>query len=102
MLDLSGYQGKPRVGGGPGVVQVSGGRGVHLVLCDDEALVVQKHIIQLQVPVDDAAFVEVVQRQADLGSVELRVPLHVEHQVAASDKLDHEEQSARSNPSNSV
>ena len=100
------------MGGGPGVVQGNGGqgvvqgrgdRGVHLALCDDVALVVMKHIIQLQVPVDDTAFVEVVQCQADLGNVEIGVLLNVEHQVTASShKLNHEEHSARSNPSSSV
>ena len=60
------------------------------------ALVVQKHNVQLQVPVDDAGLVEVVQRQADLSALEPGVPLHVEQIVAASVKLDHEEQSARS------
>ena len=40
----------------------------HLILRElDGALVVQKHNVQLQVPVDDAGLVEVVQRQADLG-----------------------------------
>ena len=41
-------------------------------------------------------------RQVDLGAVKPGVllgqpalPLHVEHQVAASDKLDHKEKSAR-------
>ena len=45
---------------------------------------------------------EVVQRQTDLGAVEPGVllgqpalSLNVEHQVAASDKLDHKEESAR-------
>ena len=85
--------------GGPGVVQGRGGRGLHLVLCDEVALVVQKHIVQLQVPADDAAFEEVVPCQSDLGRVELGVPLHLKHQVTASDKLNHEEQSAWSNPS---
>ena len=59
------------------------------------ALVFQEHVVKLQVPVDDAALVEVVQRQADLSTVEPGVPLHVEQIVAVSVKLDHEEQFAR-------
>ena len=86
------------MGVGRGVVQGSRGRGVHLVLREfDVALVVQKHNVQHQVPVDDAGLVEVVQRQADLSALEPGVPLHVLEQiVAASVKLDHEEQFARS------
>ena len=66
------------------------------------ALVIQQHVVQLQVPVDDAALVEVVERQTDLGAVEPGVllgqpplPLHVEHQVAAAHELDHEEEPRR-------
>ena len=85
------------MGVGRGVVQGSRGRGEHLVLRElDVALVVQKHNVQLQVPVDDAGLVEVVQRQADLSALEPGVPLHVQQIVAASVKLDHEEQFARS------
>ena len=58
----------------------------------DPTLVVQQHIVQFPVPVDDA-----------LGAVKPGVllwqsalPLHVENQITAANKLDHEEESARS------
>lgn len=51
----------------------------------DVSLVVQQHVVELEVAVDDAALVQEVQRQRDLGRVEARVllrqpplPLHVE------------------------
>lgn len=68
----------------------------------DVSLVVEQHVVQLEVAVDDAALVQEVQRQRDLGRVEPRVllrqpplTLHVEHQIPSPDELDHEEQSAR-------
>ena len=58
----------------------------------DPTLAVQQHIVQFPVPVDDA-----------LGAVKPGVlllqsalPLHVENQITAANKLDHEEESARS------
>lgn len=61
---------------------------------------VNEHVIELQVPVDDAPLVQVPQGQDDLGREEpgmvlgqLPLLLHVKHQVAALHELDHEEQS---------
>jgi len=66
------------------------------------AVHVDQHVVQLQVAVDDAAAVQELQRQHDLGRVEARVllgqaalALHVEHQVAAGHELDDEEEPAR-------
>ena len=41
----------------------------------DVALVVEQHVVQLEVAVDDAALVQIVQRQADLRAVEPRMLL---------------------------
>ncbi len=68
----------------------------------DVALVVQEDVVQLEVSVDDAALVEEVECQADLGRVESGVllresalALHVEHEVPAAHELDDEEEPAR-------
>lgn len=65
----------------------------------DVALVVQEHVVQLQVSINDPLAVQEVQRQGDLGGVEPGVllrqpplPLHVEHEVAPAHELDDEEQ----------
>ena len=43
----------------------------HAIVCQlDVTLVVQQHVVQLQVPVDDPTLVQVVQGQADLRAVE--------------------------------
>ena len=45
------------------------------IICEfDVSLVVQQHVVELEVPVDDPALVQVVQRQADLSRVE---PNHI-------------------------
>ena len=66
-------------------------------------LMVQQHIVQLQVPLDKSTLVEKVERQTYLGAVKLcvllgqsKLPLHVVHQITAANKLNHEEESARS------
>ena len=41
----------------------------------DVALVVEQHVVQLEVAVDDAALVQIVQGQADLRAVEPRMLL---------------------------
>ena len=75
------------MGVGRGVVQGSRGRGEHLVLRElDVALVVQKHNVQLQVPVDDAGLVKVVQRQADLGQTRSRRTVCSESGSRSEDK----------------
>merc|ERR550517_2218309 len=43
----------------------------HPIVCQlDVTLVVQQHVVQLQVPVDDPSLVQVVQGQADFRAVE--------------------------------
>ena len=51
----------------------------------DPTLVVQQHIVQFPVPVDDALW----------HLWQSALPLHVENQITAANKLDHEEESAR-------
>jgi hypothetical protein len=56
----------------------------------------QENVVQLQVAVDDAVFVKVLQRQAYLGRVKLRAlgaklpALDVQHEIAAADVLHDE------------
>lgn len=68
----------------------------------DVALVVEQHVVQLQIAVDDALLVQEVERETDLGRVEAGVllgqaalPLHVKHQISTTHKLNHEEQPAK-------
>ena len=60
-------------------------------------LTVEQHVVQFQVPIDDASVVEKIESRRDFGSVEARMffrqaalSLHVEHQIAAVHKLNHE------------